>query len=100
MSLVKARARPGELRLPDRQVDWIIGLPLLAIAGAIARFLPDRVSYDFWVNRLDLLGLPFFVAGGVAILFGSRVLYRVRLPIAALVLAWPYPYHVVLDRVL
>lgn len=91
--LLGGRARPGELRAPDRQVDWIIGVSFLAVAGFVAVVLPTRVSYEFWVNRLDLLGLPVFVAGLVAILFGSRILHRVRLPVALLVLAWPYPYQ-------
>ncbi|MHB8449915.1 MAG: exosortase/archaeosortase family protein [Mycobacteriales bacterium] len=91
--LLGGRARPGELRAPDRQVDWILGVFFLAVAGFVAVVLPTRVSYEFWVNRLDLLGLPVFVAGLVAILFGSRVLHRVRLPVALLALAWPYPYQ-------
>ena len=91
--VVKARPRPGELRLPDRQVDWMLGLAFLSIAAALAFLLPRRASYQFWTNRLDLLGLPFFAAGAVCIVLGSRVLSRIRLPLAALVLAWPYPYE-------
>jgi len=47
----------------------------------------------FWVYRVDLLTLPIFVAGAVAIIFGSRVLWRQRLAVAFLFLAWPYPYQ-------
>lgn len=90
--LVKGRPQTGELRTPDRDLDWIIGLPLLAVAGAIAFLLPERLSYPFWTNRVDLLGLPFFAAGVVAILFGARVVWRLRLPLTALFLAWPYPW--------
>ena len=36
---------------------------------------------------------PIFVAGAVAIIFGSRVLWRQRLAILFLFLAWPYPYQ-------
>ena len=38
--------------------------------------------------------------GAVAIIFGSRVLWRQKLAIAYLFLAWPYPYQSVLLRVL
>jgi exosortase/archaeosortase family protein len=55
--------------------------------------LPSRMSAMFWVYRVDLLTLPIFVAGAVAIIFGSRVLWRQRLAILFLFLAWPYPYE-------
>ncbi len=54
----------------------------------------------FWVWRIDLLTLPVFVAGAVAIIFGVRVLWRQKLAIGYLFLGWPYPYSSVLLRVL
>jgi exosortase/archaeosortase family protein len=98
--LVRGRPGTGELRLPHRQVDWMVGVPLLAGAELVAWILPERLSYAFWANRVDLLGLPLFVAGLVALLFGARVLHRVRLPIALLVLAWPYPWQRHVDGLL
>ncbi len=99
LALAKARARPGELRLPDRQFDWIIGLPLVSLALLFAMVLPERLSYSFWTNRIDILGLPLFAAGVVALLLGSRVLYRIRLAIAFLLLAWPFPYEQIIADV-
>jgi exosortase/archaeosortase family protein len=46
----------------------------------------------FWVWRIDLLTLPFFVAGAVAVIFGVRVLWRQKIAVAFLLLAWTYPY--------
>lgn len=100
VALVHGRPRPGEARLPHRQVDWIVGVPLLAVAGFVAVALPDRLSYEFWTYRLDVLGLPFFAAGVTSLLLGARVLARVRLPLAALTLAWPLPWELGLDRLL
>ena len=54
----------------------------------------------FWVWRIDLLTLPVFVAGAVAIIFGVRVLWRQKLAVGYLFLGWPYPYSSVLLRVL
>ena len=51
------------------------------------------MSAMFWFYRVDLLSLPIFVAGAVAIIFGCRVLWRQKLAIAFLFLAWPYPYQ-------
>ena len=49
----------------------------------------------FWVWRIDLLTLPFFVVGAVAVIFGVRVLWRQKVAVGFLLLAWPYPYTTV-----
>jgi exosortase/archaeosortase family protein len=91
--LVRSRPGPGELRLPHRHVDWMLGLPLLAGAAVVTWLLPPRLSYWFWLNRIDLLALPLFAAGIVSVVLGARVLHRVWLPILLLALAWPYPWQ-------
>jgi exosortase/archaeosortase family protein len=82
----------------DRQLDWILGLTLLAVAAAANVILPARLSSQFWVWRVDLLTMPFFVAGLVVLLFGTRTLWKYRLAVLFLFFAWPYPYTLVLDR--
>jgi exosortase/archaeosortase family protein len=84
----------------DRYLDYIIGLPLLAIAVLVVTVGPARMSTFFWLWRLDLLSLPLFVAGAIAIAFGARMLWRLRLPVAFLVLAWPPPYTLWLNGLL
>jgi exosortase len=95
LALAAIRSRPLKPEPPihDRQVDYTIGIPLILTAVAINLLLPARMSAMFWVYRVDLLSLPLFVAGAVAILFGTRVLWRQKLAIAFLFLAWPYPYQ-------
>jgi exosortase/archaeosortase family protein len=95
LALAAIRARPLKPEPPiyDRHVDYTIGIPLILAAVAINELLPAKMSAMFWVYRIDLFTLPFFVAGAVAIIFGSRVLWRQRLAIAFLFLAWPYPYQ-------
>jgi len=102
LALAAVRARPlrPEPAIHDRQVDYIVGLPLVAGALAANLLLPGRLSAMFWVWRIDLLTLPIFVAGAVAIIFGVRVLWRQKLAIGYLFLGWPYPYSSVLLRVL
>jgi exosortase/archaeosortase family protein len=102
LALAAIRARPLKPEPPihDRHVDYTIGLPLMAAAILVNVLLPSRWSTMFWVYRIDLFTLPFFVAGAVAIIFGTRVLWRQKLAIAYLFLAWPYPYQSVLLRVL
>jgi len=102
LALAALRARPmrPEPAIHDRQVDYIVGLPLVAGALAANLLLPSRMSAMFWVWRIDLLTLPVFVAGAVAIIFGVRVLWRQKLAVGYLFLGWPYPYSSVLLRVL
>jgi exosortase/archaeosortase family protein len=95
LALAAIRARPLKPEPPiyDRHVDYIVGIPLILTALAINELLPSHMSAMFWVYRIDLLSLPIFVAGAVAVIFGSRVLWRQRLAVLFLFLAWPYPYE-------
>jgi exosortase/archaeosortase family protein len=95
-SLILAAAliapRPNEPAIHDRQVDYIIGLPLLIAAVAFNILMPVRLSTMFWLWRLDLVSMPVFAAGVIALLFGTRTLWRLRIPVLFLILAWPLPY--------
>jgi exosortase/archaeosortase family protein len=94
----RTRSRTWEPPIHDRQVDYIIGIPLLLLALAINLLLPVRMSAMFWLWRLDLLALPIFVSGAIVLLFGVRTLWRLRLPVVFLFLAWPLPYTAVILR--
>ena len=102
LGLVLIRSKPTrpEPAIHDRQVDYIVGIPFIAVALAMNLLLPGRLSAMFWVWRLDLLSLPVFVAGVISIVFGVRVFWRQKLAIAYLLLAWPLPYTVLLLRLL
>jgi exosortase len=92
LAWIRLGREPVPLPIHDRQVDYIIGTSLLVVACAIALLAPATLSTTFWLNRYDLLGLPFFVAGLVAVLYGVRRLWALKGPIAFLLLAWPVPY--------
>ena len=96
IALVLARfsltRQPAPMPIHDRQLDYIIGLALILMAGAILLLLPDSLRSRFWLYRIDLLSLPFFVAGVVTLLYGVRRLWALRIPILFLFLAWPVPY--------
>lgn len=102
LALVVARglAPRDEPDIHDRHVDYIIGVPLILLALAVVLVLPIHESTFFWLWRLDLLSLPFFVAGAISVVFGLRALWRLRFPVAFLFLAWPLPFSTVLSGVL
>jgi exosortase len=102
IGLVIARglAPRSEPDIHDRHVDYIIGLPLIFLSLALVLILPVHQSTFFWLWRLDLFSLPFFVAGAVCVVFGVRVMWRLRFPIAFLFLAWPLPFSTALSGLL
>lgn len=87
-----ARPQPGRPEVSDRSIDYLVGLPLLGTAVLMTVVLPARMSILYWYYRVDLLSLPLFVAGAVALLFGTATLYRIRYAVGFLLLAWPAPY--------
>jgi exosortase/archaeosortase family protein len=100
LAVVYSQPRRPEPAIHDRQTDYIIGIPLMVVALLINRLLPAKWSAMFWVWRMDLFTLPFFVAGAVALIFGVRVLWRQKWAIAFLLLAWTWPWSTVLLGVL
>ena len=100
LAAVRSRTAPPQLPIHDRQLDYIVGVPLLLVALGINLVFPDRLSTMFWVWRIDLFTLPFFVAGAVCTVFGIRMMWRQGLAIAFLFLAWPVPYNLFLLRFL
>lgn len=82
----------SEPPIHDRELDYGIGLVLIAVAVLGGVVLPGRIGAMFWVNRLDLLFLPIFVTGATTLLFGLRVAWRQKVPLAYLFLGWPWLY--------
>jgi exosortase/archaeosortase family protein len=102
LGLGAARMHPAanEPAVFDRQLDYIVGVPLIGIAVIIETLLPNRLSAMFWVWRIDLFSFPLFAAGAVALLFGTRAMLRQKLALGYLFFAWPLPYTLLLLQVL
>jgi hypothetical protein len=86
MLLARSRPRPDEPDIHDRQVDYLVGLPLLATAAAVLTVLPARFPDRFWAMHADLLAVPPLLAGAIAVTFGTRALWRQRATLAV----WPF----------
>jgi exosortase len=97
LAIARMRLEPPARPIHDRQLDWIVGIGLLAATAAVLILLPEPASSTFWLDRIDLLTLPLFVSGLVALLFGVRRIWALRFPILFLLLAWPLPFTVLLS---
>ena len=97
LAVVRVRTEPPGLPIHDRQLDWIVAAGLLGTAAVVLILVPDPTSSSFWLQRIDLLTLPLFVAGLITLLFGVRRAWSLRAPIAFLLLAWPLPYTLFLS---
>ena len=95
-----SRPQRGELDIHDRHLDYIVGVPLIAVSLVSLVVLPSRMGTVYWLYRIDLLTMPLFVAGAVALAFGVRMLWRVRAAVLFLFLAWPVPLRAVVTRML
>jgi len=91
LGYVLARPRAGEPDIHDRHIDRIIGVPLVLAALAALVLLPARMSTMYWLYRIDLLTMPLFVAGVICLAFGVRMLWRTKVAVLFLFLAWPMP---------
>ena len=100
ISSVRSRASPAPPRdLPlDFALGRAVGVAFLLAALGITVLLPGSLGARFWLYRLDLLSLPFFVAGLIALLFGVRRLWALKSAVLFLLLAWPVPYGLVLGN--
>jgi exosortase/archaeosortase family protein len=78
--------------IADRQVDLIVGVPLIIVAILMITILPDLASTYYWTDRPDVLSLALFVSAGVIILYGVNWFWRIRAAIVFLVLMWPALY--------
>lgn len=77
-------------------VNLILATPALLLLLGLLVWLPARLSYFYWVYRLDLLAVPLFVAVAVLLVFGANALWRAKLALGVLLLGWPP----LLDRLL
>ena len=89
-----AAPRRFEPDIHDRHMDRIIAVPLLVVPILSMVLVPARMSTMYWMWRIDLLLMPLFVAGVVVALFGVRTLWRTKVAVAWLFLAWPVPCRI------
>ncbi|MBJ7608222.1 MAG: exosortase/archaeosortase family protein [Candidatus Dormibacteraeota bacterium] len=84
------RNAPAPIR--DRQIDFLIGIPLIIFALVLITIVPALASTYYWSNRPDVLSLALFVTGLITIFYGTTWMWRVKASLVFLVLMWPALY--------
>ena len=70
-------------------LNLVFAVPLLVAALVLVIWIPPRLSYFYWVYRLDLLAATIFLAALVVLFFGLPELLSTRLAFPVLLLGWP-----------
>ena len=76
----------------DRQVDFLVGVPLVVLAIALVTAVPAVWSTYYWSDRPDVVSMALFVCAGVIMFFGFNWFWRLRGPLLFLLLMWPSLY--------
>ncbi len=82
-----------ELPIHDRQTDIIVGVLGLVFALMLQTVLLQRYAQYFYLLRIDLIALWFFVSSASVVLFGLRPVIRFAWVWIMLLLAFPASYQ-------
>jgi exosortase/archaeosortase family protein len=86
------RYRDAAPPMRDRQIDLILGIPLVSIAIALITVVPVISSAYYWIERADAVSMVLFGAGATIVLYGTAWLWRLKAAFLLLLLAWPPLY--------
>lgn len=86
------RYRNAPTGIRDKQVDLLIGIPLIVLAMVLITVVPALASTYYWSNRPDVLSMALFVAGLITIFYGVTWMWRLKASLVFLVLMWPALY--------
>ena len=86
------RYRNVSAGLRDRQIDFLIGIPMIVLAMVLITIVPALASTYYWSNRPDVLSMALFVGGLITIFYGINWFWRLKSALVFLVLMWPALY--------
>ena len=101
IAIVTAK-RYGTARKPiqDRQIDFLIGVPVIIVALALITIAPAIASAYYWTDRADVVSLALFAFGATTLAYGITWAWRLRASFVFLLLMWPALYLHLLSSVL
>ncbi len=86
------RYRNVSAGIRDRQIDFLIGIPMIVFAMLLITIVPALASTYYWSNRPDVLSMALFAGGLITIFYGINWFWRLKGALVFLVLMWPALY--------
>ncbi|MBV8195367.1 MAG: DUF4328 domain-containing protein [Candidatus Dormibacteraeota bacterium] len=86
--------------IQDRQIDFLVGIPMVVVALLFITLAPIIASTYYWTDRADVLSLALFAAGATIIGYGITWFWRLKASFIFLVLMWPALYLHLLPSVM
>ncbi len=87
-------------RRHDGFIDTIVLIPLCVLAVVVLLLLPVMMSWDYWLDRLDVPGLVLLLTCLVVAAWGVSGLVEAGPALLYLLLAWPLPYLLLYNRII
>lgn len=82
----------GTRPIRDRQIDLLVGVPMVGVALLLITLAPVIASTYYWTDRADVLSLALFAAGATIAGYGVTWFWRLKASFIFLVLMWPALY--------
>ncbi|HWW10647.1 MAG TPA: exosortase/archaeosortase family protein, partial [Candidatus Acidoferrales bacterium] len=76
----------------DRQIDFLVGIPLVIVALLLITLAPVIASTYYWTDRADVVSMAMFAAGATIIAYGITWFWRLKAAFLFLLLMWPALY--------
>jgi exosortase/archaeosortase family protein len=93
MVLITVRGyRGADPPMRDRQIDVILGVPLMLFAVLLITLAAVIDSAYYWTDRADVISMALFAMGATIVLYGTGWFWRLRAAFVFLLLAWPALY--------
>ncbi|TMB87512.1 MAG: exosortase/archaeosortase family protein, partial [Chloroflexi bacterium] len=78
--------------IKDRQIDFLVGVPMVVLALLLITLAPVIASAYYWSDRADVVSLALFAAGATIIGYGITWFWRLKSSFVFLLLMWPALY--------
>src|SRR5579864_3186867 len=86
------RYRYAKKPIMDRQIDFLVGIPLIIVALLLITLAPVIASTYYWTDRADVVSMAMFAAGATIIAYGITWFWRLKAAFVFLLLMWPALY--------
>jgi exosortase/archaeosortase family protein len=78
--------------IKDRQIDYLVGIPMIVVALLLITLAPVIASTYYWSDRADVVSMALFAGGATIVAYGITWFWRLKASFIFLLLMWPALY--------